>query len=60
MTTETVDGVEVTTHLGWFWNPFERQWECTTQSSERRTVILIASSYDLDNPPWFSPWGVAS
>ena len=52
MITETYDGVEIARHRGWFWNPLEQRWERIVLMSERRTVIIVASGYDLGNPPW--------
>lgn len=59
MITETYDGVEITRHRGWFWNPLEQRWEHIVLMSERRTVIIVASGYDLGNPPWFRPCQLA-
>jgi hypothetical protein len=59
MITETYDGVEITRHLDWTWNPLGQRWEHVVLLSERRTVIIVASGYDLRNPPWFSPHQLA-
>jgi hypothetical protein len=53
--TRRPDDPEVIRCNGWFWNPFDLEWQA--RLSENRW--LIAKGYDLDNPPRYSPWQLA-